>query len=95
MPVIEAMAAGIPVACSDAASLPEVAGDAALLFDPHVPAEIAAAIATLVHDQSRRQDLIAAGTRRAIQFADADRMTKEYWEIFSNCHATFREQHAA
>jgi glycosyltransferase involved in cell wall biosynthesis len=94
MPVIEAMAAGIPVACSNAASLPEVAGDAALLFDPHAPAEVAAAIATLVHDQTRRQGLIAAGARRAVQFADVDRMAMEYWEIFSNCHATCREQHA-
>jgi glycosyltransferase involved in cell wall biosynthesis len=34
MPVLEAMARGVPVACSDATSLPEVAGDAALLFDP-------------------------------------------------------------
>ncbi|HTC73139.1 MAG TPA: glycosyltransferase family 1 protein, partial [Solirubrobacteraceae bacterium] len=35
LPVLEAMARGVPVACSDASSLPEVAGDAALLFDPH------------------------------------------------------------
>ena len=35
LPVLEAMARGVPVACSNASSLPEVAGDAALLFDPH------------------------------------------------------------
>ena len=38
LPVLEAMARGVPVACSDRASLPEVAGDAALLFDPERPA---------------------------------------------------------
>ena len=37
LPVLEAMARGVPVACSNASSLPEVAGDAALLFDPHDP----------------------------------------------------------
>ena len=41
LPVLEAMARGVPVACSDRASLPEVAGDAALLFDPDDPRAIA------------------------------------------------------
>ena len=44
LPVLEAMARGVPVACSNASSLPEVAGDAALLFDPHDEGAIAAAI---------------------------------------------------
>jgi len=43
-PPLEAMACGCPVACSSAASLPEVVGDAARLFDPHDPAGIAAAV---------------------------------------------------
>src|SRR6185312_3129414 len=43
-PPLEAMACGCPVACSDIASLPEVVGDAARLFDPHDPAAIAAAV---------------------------------------------------
>jgi glycosyltransferase involved in cell wall biosynthesis len=43
-PPLEAMACGCPVACSNAASLPEVVGDAARLFDPHEPEEIAAAV---------------------------------------------------
>src|SRR5436853_2357479 len=41
MPVIEAMAAGCPVACSDKNSLEEVASDAGLLFDPRIPSQIA------------------------------------------------------
>ena len=44
LPVLEAMARGVPVACSNASSLPEVAGDAALLFDPRDERAIAAAI---------------------------------------------------
>jgi glycosyltransferase involved in cell wall biosynthesis len=43
-PVLEAMASGCPVACSDTASLPEITGDAARLFDPRDPASIAAAV---------------------------------------------------
>jgi glycosyltransferase involved in cell wall biosynthesis len=44
LPVLEAMACGCPVACSNAASLPEVCGEAAAMFDPRSPAEIAAAV---------------------------------------------------
>ena len=43
LPVIEAMATGVPVACSNVTSLPEVAGDAAILFDPRIPEQIAQA----------------------------------------------------
>ena len=43
LPVLEAMARGVPVACSNASSLPEVAGDAALLFDPPTTARDRAA----------------------------------------------------
>jgi glycosyltransferase involved in cell wall biosynthesis len=44
LPPLEAMACGCPVACSNAAALPETAGDAARLFDPHDPAAIAEAV---------------------------------------------------
>jgi glycosyltransferase involved in cell wall biosynthesis len=49
-PPLEAMACGCPVACSNAGALPEVVGDAALLFDPHDPAAIAAAILDVLAD---------------------------------------------
>jgi glycosyltransferase involved in cell wall biosynthesis len=49
-PVLEAMACGCPVACSDAASLPEVAGEAARLFDPHDPGAIAEAVLEVLAD---------------------------------------------
>ena len=44
MPVLEAMASGCPVVCSNTTSLPEIAGDAALLVDPNDPEAIAAAV---------------------------------------------------
>jgi len=69
LPVLEAMARGVPGACSDRASLPEVAGDAALLFDPGDPAAIGAAIERLLGDAALRARLAAAGRARAAQFS--------------------------
>ncbi|MBI5105313.1 MAG: glycosyltransferase family 4 protein [Solirubrobacterales bacterium] len=68
LPVLEAMGRGVPVACSDAASLPEVAGDAALLFDPHDQAAIAQALERLLRDGDLRARLAAAGRERAAAF---------------------------
>jgi glycosyltransferase involved in cell wall biosynthesis len=69
LPVLEAMARGVPCACSDRASLPEVAGDAALLFDPADPAAIRAAIERLLGDAALRERLRSAGLARAAQFS--------------------------
>jgi glycosyltransferase involved in cell wall biosynthesis len=68
LPVLEAMARGVPGACSDRASLPEVAGDAALLFDPADPAAIRGAIERLLGDAALRERLRSAGLERAAQF---------------------------
>jgi glycosyltransferase involved in cell wall biosynthesis len=68
LPVLEAMARGVPVACSDRASLPEVAGDAALLFDPSDPAAIAAALERLLGDPVLAERLRVAGCARAAAF---------------------------
>jgi len=68
MPVLEAMRRGLPVACSNVSALPEVAGDAAELFDPYDPAAIAAAIDRLLVDGARRDELIAKGRRRVPEF---------------------------
>jgi glycosyltransferase involved in cell wall biosynthesis len=68
LPVLEAMARGVPVACSDASSLPEVAGEAALLFDPHDTSAIAAALGRLLGDGALRERLRAAGLERAREF---------------------------
>ena len=68
LPVLEAMARGVPVACSNASSLPEVAGDAALLFDPRDPAAIARALQRLLTDRELRERLRTLGRERARQF---------------------------
>jgi glycosyltransferase involved in cell wall biosynthesis len=87
LPLIEAMAAGIPVACSHAAALPEVAGDAALLFDPTSTASIAEAMIALARDDNRRAQLIQAGNARADEFSDVQRMAADYWEVFQQALA--------
>ena len=65
LPVLEAMARGVPVATSGRASLAEVAGDAALTFDPEDEPAIAAAIEGLLSDAALRERLSAAGRARA------------------------------
>ncbi len=61
LPVIEAMASGIPVACAKAGSLPEIAGDCAFYFNPDDEEETAAAINTVVTDAKVRDRLLKAG----------------------------------
>jgi glycosyltransferase involved in cell wall biosynthesis len=69
LPVLEAMACGCPVIVSRAASLPEVAGDAALMCDPHDPLSIGGAMRRILDDDALRQRLRSAGFRRAQQFS--------------------------
>lgn len=69
MPVLEAMAAGIPAACSDIPPLHEVAGDAALFFNQLDEEAIAAAIERVMNDASLRERLATAGRERARGFS--------------------------
>lgn len=69
LPVIEAMACGAPVACSNVSSLPEVVGDCALQFDPHQTASIAEAISRALGDETLRKDLRECGLARAATFS--------------------------
>lgn len=81
-PVIEAMQRGVPVVCSGRGSLAEVAGDAALLFDPEDPAAIARSIARLLNDGDLSARLAESGRRQAQRFSwdDAARATVATYE---------------
>ena len=68
LPVLEAMARGVPVACSNRSSLPEVAGEAALLFDPDAAEQVAAAIERLLADAAEGARLRQAGRAQAARF---------------------------
>jgi alpha-1,3-rhamnosyl/mannosyltransferase len=65
LPILEAMASGVPVITSHTASMPEVAGDAAILVDPHDPQAIAEGIARVLAEDRLRQALIQKGLARA------------------------------
>ena len=69
IPILEAMATGTPVLTSNVSSMPEVAGEAALLVDPTDEAAISAAISTLATDEHLRERLTAAGLKRAATFS--------------------------
>jgi glycosyltransferase involved in cell wall biosynthesis len=69
LPVLEAMRHGLPVACADRTSLPEITGDAALLFDPESTEAIAEAMRTVLADAALAARLGEAGRRRAERFS--------------------------
>jgi len=69
LPVLEAMVLGTPVVASRAASLPEIAGDAALLVDPYDTDDIARAITTIVDDKDLRSELARRGRYQAAKFS--------------------------
>jgi glycosyltransferase involved in cell wall biosynthesis len=84
LPVLEAMVRGVPVACSNRWSLPEVAGDAALLFDPEDQAAVTAAVRRLLEEPSVARKLAEKGRERARSFT---------WE--RTAEATLRSYRAA
>jgi glycosyltransferase involved in cell wall biosynthesis len=81
LPVLEAMTRGVPVACSNASSLPEVAGDGALLFDPNDVRAIAAALERLLDDPAEAQRLRERGFAQARLFS-WERTAKATLEVY-------------
>ena len=71
LPVLEAMMLGAPVITSTVSSLPEIAGDAALLVDPLDVDDIAKAIRSFDHDGDLRAELSRRGVKRAAYFSPA------------------------
>jgi len=69
LPPLEAMASGTPVVTSNVSSLPEVAGEAAVLVDPYDPGAIADGIARVLTDERVRNEMRAKGLERARQFS--------------------------
>nr|PZN53866.1 MAG: glycosyltransferase family 1 protein [Chloroflexota bacterium] len=82
LPVLEAMACGTPVMTSNVSSLPEVAGDAALLVDPTDQEAITGALRRLIGDETLRQTLIARGYEQAARFSWT-RAARELKNIYS------------
>jgi glycosyltransferase involved in cell wall biosynthesis len=87
--ILEAMAAGVPVLSSDVTSLPEVGGDAVLYFDPRKPAQIVEALTRLVDIPGLRESQITRGLQRWRQFGGADRMARQYVDVFVRAVSTY------
>lgn len=68
LPVLEAMACGLPVVCSNKASLPEVVGEGGLLFDPDQPGDLEATLERLISSRGLKEMLRESGRTRSLQF---------------------------
>ncbi len=82
IPIIEAFRCGTPVITSNVTSMPEIAGDAALLVDPFDPTEIAAAMLNITNDENLRHQLIKNGHLRANEFT-WDKSADRLWNSIS------------
>ena len=91
IPVLEAFTFSKPVLCSNATSLPEVAGDAALYFDPRRPSEIADAIRRVSVDGELVERLLQAGRRRLADFGDSRQTAEQYRDVFRYVMAAPRQ----
>jgi glycosyltransferase involved in cell wall biosynthesis len=67
--LLEMMAAGLPVACSNRGPMPEVLGDAGLYFDPENPSQIAKAIECMIRDPQQRAALVERSSRKSGEFS--------------------------
>ncbi len=81
IPILEGMACGVPVITSNTSSMPEIAGDAAILVDPTKPDEIVSAIERILGDEKFRDALCEKGIERAAQFS-WKHMAEKYLELY-------------
>jgi glycosyltransferase involved in cell wall biosynthesis len=83
LPVLEAMACGVPVVCSNASSLPEVAGQAGLLVDPLDTDGLAEAMRRVLEDSRLRREMIARGVAQAARFM-WERAARQLLDVFDS-----------
>ena len=86
-PILEAMAAGVPVLAARSSSLPEIGGDAAIYFNPGNAAELATAIALVLTDRAVSHALVDKGRRRAAEFR-WDKTAEKTLEVFRRVAAS-------
>ena len=84
IPVLEALACNCPCILSSGGSLPEIAGDAALYFDPENAASLQAGVKKILHDESLRKKLKEKGAERSAEFS-WDRTYSQTIELYQNC----------
>ncbi len=87
IPPLEAMSYDCPVVCSNASSIPEVVGDAAMLFDPNSTEDFGQALSAVLNDDGLRQELIEKGRARTKEFSwakCAQQTTAVYEQVLSS-----------
>jgi len=88
MPLVEAMASGCPVTCSNTTSVPEIVGEAGLLFNPHNPRDIAQKIFHLWENAGERERLIRLGKKQVKQFS-IEKTAEKHLEVFERAVHAF------
>ena len=83
LPILEAMAAGVPVISSNGGALPEIVGDAGLLFDPYDQDDISHKLSLVIHSHSLRTDLIIKGHLRTKDFS-WEKAARKTYKILTN-----------
>jgi glycosyltransferase involved in cell wall biosynthesis len=83
MPVLEAMAGGLPVITSNCSAMPEVAGEAAILVDPRSVSEIEHAMLRVVEDEAFTEELRRRGLQRAALFT-WERCAAQTWSVYED-----------
>jgi glycosyltransferase involved in cell wall biosynthesis len=86
LPVLEAMSSGVPVLSSNTTSIPEIAGDSAILVNPYKPQEIVKSLQNIIESKDLRDDLIGKGLARTKMFS---------WDITAEKTRTILEEKAA
>ncbi len=89
LPVLEAMACGAPVACSATSSVGEIAGGAALTFDPENVEDMVSAIRRLLTDRALSAEMRGRGFERAAEFS-WERAARETWAVYQQTLAKRR-----
>lgn len=82
IPLLQAMACGVPIAASDTTSIPEVVGDAALLFNPEFALSIADSLERIIKESDLREDIVKKGLERIKQFS-WEKTAKETLDIIT------------
>lgn len=87
LPIVEAMASGVPVLTSNVSAMPEVAGNAAWIVDPYSIEDIAKGLNMLAGDDALRQELVGKGREQVARF-DWDRSARELWSIVDRVYGS-------